>query len=92
MIKKVLRSAEPPKSGIPGNAEGSEIHGSYSSLEDGDADVSPCNFTTARFPLSPELRRHPFDSLHSECLSPCNFVAHEMEDPLAETQTEDLSL
>ena len=28
-----------------------------------------------------DLRDHPFDSLHSEFLSPFNFATHETEDP-----------
>ena len=35
-----------------------------------DAVLSPCNF-----------RDHPFDSLHSEFISPLNFATHETEDP-----------
>ena len=34
----------------PGNTEGPEIHGSQGSMEDWDADLSPCNFATAHFP------------------------------------------
>ena len=54
-----------------------------------DADLSPCNFATTHFLaersslMTLQLRDHPFDSLHSGCLSPLNFVTHEMEDPFA---------
>ena len=56
------------------------------------ADLSPCNFATTHFPakrssfISLLLRDHPFDSLHSEVLSPLNFATHEMEDPFATPQ------
>ena len=58
-------------------------------MEDWDADLSPCNFVTTHFPaerssfITLYLRDHPFDSLHSEILSPLNFATHEMEDPFA---------
>ena len=61
-------------------------------MEDWDANLSPCNFATAHFPaersslINLQLRDHPFDSLHSEFLSPLNFATHETEDPFATPQ------
>ena len=36
--------------------------------------------------LRPPVYDHPFDSLHSECLSPFSFATHEMEDPFKSPQ------
>ena len=61
-------------------------------MEDWDADLSPYNFATTHFPqkeavLSPcNFATTPFDSLHSEILSPLNFATHKMEDPFATPQ------
>ena len=61
----------------------------FKNMEDWHADLSPCNFATTHFPaersslISLQLRYHPFDSLHSEVLSPLNLATHEMEDPSA---------
>ena len=48
---------------------GPEMHGSESSMEDWDADLSPCNFATSHFRAERssyllQLRDRPFDSLH----------------------------
>ena len=61
-------------------------------MQDWDVDLSPCNFATTHFPAERssfiilQLRDHPFDSLHSEFLSPLNFATHETEDPFAMPQ------
>ena len=75
-----------------GNTEGCRNPWVMKSSEDGDADLSPCNFATTHLLaerssfISPYLRDHPFDSLHSELLSSRSFATHEMEDPFAKPQ------
>ena len=55
-------------------------------MEDLGADLSACNFATTHFPaerssfITLQLRDHPFDSFHSEILSPLNYATHETED------------
>ena len=66
---------------------GPEIHGSYSSMKDQDADLSPCNFATTQLPQTEEvLSPCRFTTAHlTACILkfylPLNFVNHEMEDP-----------
>ena len=53
---------------------GPEIRGSRSSMEDCDADLSPCNFATAHF-LQKEAELSPCKFATKEAvLSPCNFA------------------
>ena len=46
--------------------------------------LRPTHFPAERSSfITLQLRDHPFDSLHSEFLSPLNFATHETEDPFA---------
>ena len=72
---------------------GPEIHGSQSSMEDWDADLSHCNFVTAHF-LQPKKKRiylpvtsrPPIWQLSFCIFISFNFTTHQMEDPFATPQ------